>query len=349
MRVDRLRAGTRPDPDLAGSILTRDIAVGAERWRKGRVLHAADLTRVEAADSFEPPGEVRVLVPGPDELHEDEAARRLADAVAGPGLTRHGPSESRVDLRAAHDGVLRVRVAALERLNRLDPLEAFSAFDGGIVSAGDLVASVKIAPHLVAASVVERAEAIAGRGGPIVAVEAFRPRRIGVLVRESVRGAARDRFERSVRDKIEQLGSTLTRIDYVGEDPAAVTAALRRLVRGRGHADIVLTAGAASTDPLDPIFIALRAHGGRVVRRGVPAHPGSMLWLGRVGRVAVLGLPTCGAYSKATAVDLLLPRLLAGEPATAATVARLGHGGVLTRDQRFRFPRYARQLEAPEG
>ncbi len=349
MRIERLRAGSRPGPELVGSILTRDIAVGAERWRKGRVLHAADLARVEAADAFEPPGEVSVLVREPDELHEDEAALRLAEAIAGPGLTRHGPLESRVDLRAAHDGVLRVRVAALERLNRLDPLEAFSAFDGGIVSSGDLVASVKVAPHLVPSSVVERAEAIGARSGPIVSVEAFRPHRIGVLVRERVRGAARERFERSVRDKIEQLGSRLTRIEYVDEDPRAVAAALRRLTTGRGHAQIVLTAGAASTDPLDPIFTALGEVGGRVVRRGVPAHPGSMLWLGRIGSIAVLGLPTCGAYSKATAVDLLLPRLLAGEPASAATIARLGHGGVLTRDQRFRFPRYARELEAPEG
>jgi molybdopterin biosynthesis enzyme len=85
------------------------------------------------------------------------------------------------------------------------------------------------------------------------------------------------------------------------------------------------------------------------VRHGVPAHPGSMLWLGRLGRTAILGLPTCGAYSKATAADLLLPRLLSGEPASAGTVAKLGHGGILTRDQRFRFPRYARELEAPDG
>jgi hypothetical protein len=48
-------------------------------------------------------------------------------------------------------------------------------------------------------------------------------------------------------------------------------------------------------------------------------------------------------------VDLLLPRLLSGEPASEATVAKLGHGGILTRAQRFRFPRYARDLEAPEG
>jgi formylmethanofuran dehydrogenase subunit E len=74
-----------------------------------------------------------------------------------------------------------------------------------------------------------------------------------------------------------------------------------------------------------------------------------MLWLGKVGRVAIVGLPSCGAYSKATAADLLLPRLLSGEPASVRTVARLGHGGILTRDQRFRFPAYARELDAPDG
>jgi hypothetical protein len=51
----------------------------------------------------------------------------------------------------------------------------------------------------------------------------------------------------------------------------------------------------------------------------------------------------------ATAADLLLPWLLAGAPPTRTTVARLGHGGLLLRDQRFRFPAYARGLAAPEG
>ena len=67
------------------------------------------------------------------------------------------------------------------------------------------------------------------------------------------------------------------------------------------------------------------------------------------GGVAILGLPTCGAYSKATAADLLLPRLLSGEKPSEATVAKLGHGGILTRSQRFRFPAYARELDAPDG
>ena len=51
--------------------------------------------------------------------------------------------------------------------------------------------------------------------------------------------------------------------------------------------DVVLTAGGRSTDPGDPFFLALEAWAAGSIRRGVPAHPGSMLWLGRVRKAAV--------------------------------------------------------------
>ena len=95
------------------------------------------------------------------------------------------------------------------------------------------------------------------------------------------------------------------------------------------------------------MFEALAALGGHVVSHGVPAHPGSMLILARLWKTTIIGLPTCGAYSKATAVDLLLPWLLSGEPPTRATVARLAHGGILDRDQRFRFPATRRSSRRP--
>ena len=352
MRLERVVAGHVPSPDLVGAVLPRDLRVGGERWAKGRRLTADDLARL-AADLSRPGGApgmdatIAVLVPEAGDVHEDQAAVRLAAAVAGAGLSTRGPAESRVDLVAAVDGVVRIRIAAVERLDRIDPLEVFTVYDGQIVAVGDLVASVKVAPQLVAEVTLRRGEAVARAGGPIVSVAAFRPFRVGVLVKESVHGPARDRFEASVRAKVEGLGSTISAIEYVADDVGEVAEAFRAL--RRGGAGLILTAGARSMDPSDACFVALESLGGVVVRRGVPAHPGSMLWLARLGRVPVLGLPTCGAYSKATAADLLLPRLLAGEPASRATIARLGHGGILTRAMRFRFPAYARALDAPEG
>ena len=347
MRVERVTPGKRPPARLIGAVLAHDLVIAGKRWAKGRRLSADDLLSLAGS---EPDGPVTVLLPDAGELHEDDAALRLAAAVAGPGLLSRGPSQSRVDLIAEQAGVANVRIAELERLNRIDPLEVFTVFDGQVVEAGDLVASVKVAPHLVDAGVVDEGARLADFGGrPLVWVAPFIASRVGVIVKESVRATARERFETSVRAKVDGLGSTITAIRYVEDDADAVEGAMAGFVRGPDAVDLILTAGAASTDPLDACFAAIASLGGRVVRRGVPAHPGSMLWLARIGQTAILGLPTCGAYSKATAADLLLPRLLSGEPASERTVAKLGHGGILTRSQRFRFPPYARELDAPDG
>jgi hypothetical protein len=358
VRLEHIVPGRRPPDRLEGAVLARDLVVGGERWSKGRRLTAADLeawtrsspSRPARAGSDVVSGAVTVLILEPGDLHEDDAALRLATAVGGSGLVQRGPGESRVDLLAATDGVLHVRVRELELVNRIDPLEVFTALDGSVVAAGQLVASVKVAPHVVPEAVVDAGIRRAGGGArALVWVAPFVAQRVGVLVKESIRAENRARFERSARDKVESLGSSVTGFDYVPDVVDAVVRAMRRLTRGSTSIDILLTAGGRSTDPGDPFFVALEQVGGRVIRHGVPAHPGSMLWLGRVRRTAVLGLPTCGAYSKATAADLLLPRLLTGEPPTLRTVSHLGHGGILTRSQRFRFPAYAQDLAAPDG
>jgi len=349
MRIARVVPG-EPLPDTIGprdvAVLTRTVRVGGERWVKGRRLDAQAAARLlrDATDR----GPLTLLVLEPGDLHEDDASMRLARAVRGPGVEVREPAESRVDLVAAHDGVLRVRVAALERVDRLDMLEVFTRLDGQVVPAGSVVASIKVAPNVVPATLVEQAERLIGGAG-LVRVLPYRRWVVGIVVKEALHATAQERFEASVRQRVEGLGSMLGPMRYVADDVGEVTDALADVTRGPDAARLVLTAGSASTDPLDPFFVAIERLGGQVVRRGVPAHPGSMVWMGRLGSAIVMGLPTCGAYSRATAADLLIPWLLAGAPPTRATIARLGHGGVLTRDQRFRFPAYASELEAPDG
>ncbi len=347
MRIARIRPG-RPTPaGLVGAVLTRDLLAGGERWPKGRRLTAVDLRAIAAGPDVAG-RDTTVLLPDPGELHEDDAARRLATIVRGPGLVARPPRESRVDLLARGDGVAWVDTTTLARLDTIDALEVFTVLDGQIVRAGQLVASVKIAPHLIPRRALDRAARLAD-GRPVVRVAGFRPRRVAALVKESLHAPARARFEASVRQKVEALGSELVGPVYVADEVAPVTAALRDLLARDPAVDLILTAGGATTDPDDPFYRALAAAGGRLVRQGVPAHPGSMVWLGRAGTTTILGLPTCGAYSRATAADLLLPWLLSGASPTRATVARLGHGGILTRDMRFRMPAYAHALDAPEG
>ncbi|MDA8202406.1 MAG: hypothetical protein M0Z49_06555 [Chloroflexi bacterium] len=360
MRSLRLVVGQAPPADAMGAVLVRDVRIDGERWAKGRRLSSDDLSAIARpdasvdlgprapADGTAGPAVLPVVALEPDDVHEDDAASALAAAVAGPGLRLRAPVESRIDLVASAAGVLHVAVARLARLDAIDPLEVFTLFDGQVVREGEVVASVKIGPHAVRRDVLERGMTAARSRNGVVRVAAFVPRRVAAVVHEAVRPLVRERFERSIESRVASLGSTLTGIEYAGGLPD-VEAKLHRLTRGRGRVDVVLTAGAASTDPTDPFFVAIGRLGGRIVRHGVPAHPGSMVWLGRVGATDLLGLPSCGAYSKATAADLLLPRLLTGERASVRMAASLGHGGILAREMRFRFPAYARDLEAPTG
>jgi molybdopterin biosynthesis enzyme len=77
----------------------------------------------------------------------------------------------------------------------------------------------------------------------------------------------------------------------------------------------------------------IRLAGGRIEHYGAPVEPGNLLLLAYLGdgsgALPVLGAPGCVRSRDANIVDLLLPRLLAGEQVRRADIVALGHGGLL--------------------
>ena len=321
---------------IVGSVLAETLLAPDDHHRvllpKGRILGPEDLPLIARAR----PRELHLVRLDAGDVHEDAAARRLAAAVAGPGTSVHGPVESQMRLAAEVNGILRVDVARLDAVNGIPDISVFTLFDGQLVSKGKTVAGVKITPFATAeANLVEAERQCAGGG--IVRVVAFRPMRVGVLVRERLESSAREKFQSSLQMKVAWFGSKITGIDYVADDVEAVTSSLRGLAQG---ADLILTAGANATDPLDPTLRALDRLGARMERQGAPAHPGSAVWLAYLGETPVFGVAACGMFSKATVLDLILPRLFTGLKVEAKDFAHLGHGGLLSRDMSFRFPPY---------
>jgi hypothetical protein len=70
-----------------------------------------------------------------------------------------------------------------------------------------------------------------------------------------------------------------------------------------------------------------------------------LLWLAEWNGVPVVGMPTCGLFAQATVFDLVIARVLTGDPVGRRELASLGHGGYLTRDMAFRLPAYRAQAE----
>jgi hypothetical protein len=321
---------------LGGAVLCHDVrnAEGKVVAAKGIRLDAAAAEALLAA----PWEELHVLVVEPGDLHEEEAGRRLAAVVGGDGVEVKGYTGGQWTLVAGRRGLLRVRREALAEANLGGAISVFTLFDLQPVQPGEAVARAKVTPLVVAEEAIGQVEAVARAARGLVAIDAFQPATIGAVARESLEARQRERFESALRQKIDWFGSRLLPIRYAGASPRAVAGELAAL-RDAG-VGLLIVAGASALDPLDPVFGALELVGARMERHGAPAHPGSLLWVARWEGRAVVGMPTCGMFSQATTFDLVLPRMLAGEPIGNAEIAGLGHGGLLSRDMAYRFPPY---------
>jgi hypothetical protein len=348
MRLEVLRTGevAQAPSRWVGAVLCRDVLGpgGRPARLKGHRLERADALVLEASGE----DELHLLWLDPGDVDEDTAAVRLAAAVAGEGVRAGRPVESQVRLSAEHRGLLRVDAAALDAMNAIPDVTVFALPDGIPIDAGRAVAGVKITPLGVAEAVLAGAERQAGAGvhaGHVMTVRRFLPLTVSAVVRERLDAAARARFETSLRAKVAWFGGRAGEVVYAAGDRAATRDALLEAVQG---ADIVLAVGVASTDPLDVTWQAALEAGAVEVRRGLPVHPGSSYWIATVEGRPVIGVASCGMFSRRTALDLLLTRLFAGEDLDPAYLAGLGHGGLLAPQMAWRFPGYSETAAAEE-
>jgi hypothetical protein len=334
--MHRLRRGDLHTATIADRVLTGDLrsASGSIVLRKGQVLQAEDARSLEAL----PWSELHLIEPEPGDLHEDAAGRRLVQAVQGCGVEVGEFGGGAWPLYTRWRGILDVDVERLRSVNRVDGMSVYTLYSGQVVDARECVARAKIVPLVLAEARVREAESAAAGEIGTIAVRPFHPTTIGAVVRDTLNPRQRERFRASLGEKIAWFGSTLREPVHVDASAQALVAALAAEVEG--GAGVVVLAGSKPMDPLDPTFDALARLGAAVKGHGVPAHPGSLFWIARLGEMPILGMPGCGLFSQATVFDLVLPRILAGERVGRAELAELGHGGFLTREMAFRFPPY---------
>jgi hypothetical protein len=324
-----------------GAVLCHDVPGPGRRpaLLKGHRLVRADDLTLETAGL----AELHLLWLEEGDVDEDTAALRLARAVAGPGVELGRPVESQVRLSAAWRGLLRVDETALAGLNGVDGCTVFTLPDGMPVEAGRTLGAAKITPLAVPEEVLQTAEqaGVSKSGEATVRIVAFFPKRVAVLLRERLSEGERRRFDTALRRKLEWFGGELVAVRDHQTAPvdAAVVAA------AAAGADVLLAIGVTSVDPLEETWRAVLQAGGREVRRGLPVHPGSSYWIADLAGCTVIGVASCGTFSRRTALDLLLVRIFSGEPLSGAFLAGLGHGGLLASEMAWRFPRYEGDAE----
>jgi len=325
--------------DAVGRALSHDVTRIVTRQFKGPAYRKGHVIRAEDIEALLRLGKehVYVLEMEEEDVHEDEAAVRLAKALAGPGLRLSEPAESRVNLIAAHDGLLRVDVRGVKQLNELGYVAVATLHDATVTRQGDMVAAVKPVPLALSEKDMRRAEELCQAQGGLVRMLPFRALRVGVVVTgsEVAKGLIEDEFGPVVTAKLEAFGSRVVRAVCVTDETAAIAQAIRDVAVG---SDLVLVTGGMSVDPDDASPAGIRLSGARVERYGAPVMPGVMFMLAYLGETPVLGLPGCVMYCPTTIFDLVLPRLLVGEIVTSEEIAAFGHGGLCRGHAKCTFP-----------
>lgn len=319
-----MRFGPVPVLEAPGAIAAHGLSEGGVTLRKGEVVSEA-VARALAGVGVR---DVVVARLEPGDVGENEAARRLADAVAGEGLWLDRAFTGRVNLFAAAAGLLRVDVGAIDRVNARDEsitLATLPPFKP--VVAGEMVATVKIIPFAVPDTVL--AAVLAGIAIPPLAVAPYRPLRVGVIstLLPGLKPSVVNKTLRVLEARLAPAGATLRVDERVDHDAGALAAALRD---HRAGCDLLIVFGASAiTDRRDVVPAGLLEAGGTVDHFGMPVDPGNLLLLGSLGGTPVLGAPGCARSPKENGFDWVLRRLLAGLPVTSADIRALGTGGLL--------------------
>ncbi|HXG50115.1 MAG TPA: molybdopterin-binding protein [candidate division Zixibacteria bacterium] len=318
-----------PVEEAVGLPLAHDITEIVPGGHKGPVFRRGHIVRKEDIAKLLDVGKrhLYVMELEKDELHEEDAARRLASAAAGPNLKLTEPSEGRVNLVAAIDGLLKVDAELLFRFNALGDLILATLRGDRHVKQGTVVAGTRTIPVVVKEELVRKAEALCAEK-PIVALLPMPRRRVHLIVTgsEVFSGRIKDGFGPVVTDKVGELGSRVESIKLAPDDPEVIAGHIKE-AKAAG-ADVILVSGGMSVDPDDRTPEGIRLSGARVEVHGFPVLPGSMFLMAYLDETPVLGLSGCVLHDRVTAFDILLPRLLAGEKITRADILAMGHGGL---------------------
>jgi molybdenum cofactor synthesis domain-containing protein len=330
-----------PVDQAVGTVLAHDITEIRPGQFKGAAFKKGHLVREEDLNHLRRLGKEHLFVLhiGPGDVHEDEAALRLAEALAGPGIVfDRQPSEGKIALKSAHGGLLKVDVDALTEFNMVPDVTCSSRHTNVVVDAGETVAATRAIPLIIDEILLNKAARIAEGAGGIFSVRELSRSKVGLIItgNEVYTGRIEDKFAPLIRKKLDFFGCHLEETVFSPDDKHEIIQGIQGFVEKR--LDLILVAGGMSVDPDDVSRMAIAEAGTKDIVYGTPILPGAMFLYGCLEDIPVLGLPACVLYHSATVLDLILPRVLSGENITRKDFAAMAHGGLCLNCEQCSYP-----------
>ena len=332
--------------DAAGHVLCHDITQILPGKSKGPVFKKGHVVTKEDIPVLLSVGKEHLYVWEKKEgmLHEDEAAEILREICMGDSeaMKASAPSEGKIEIYAAMDGLLKIDRERLWAVNSLGEMMIATIHGDYPVRTGDKLAGTRVIPLVIEEEKMQQVKIVAGKK-PIISILPFRHIRYGLVTtgNEVASGRIKDSFGPVLKHKMAEYDTECIGQVILPDDRKKITEAI--LTFAEEGADLVLCSGGMSVDPDDKTPGAIKDTGAAVISYGAPVLPGAMFLLaylsgGEKKTVPVLGLPGCIMYAKRTIFDLVLPRVLAGERLSAEDLSSYGEGGLCLNCETCHFP-----------
>jgi len=316
------------DKSAEGAVLVHSLRTASETLRKGRVLTKDDIAQLQTAGY----GETTLVRLEPDDITEDIAAQRMADAVVADTTVSLGAAGTgRVNIYAAVHGLFVLPVDRLNAINEIDEAVTLSTIEPfASVEPGQLIATVKIIPFAVRQDTLIACETAAKRVKGLFRIAEYRPQKIGLLqtTLANIPEKLITKGEEVTAARLIAMGLSLDEALVCPHEEPAIHESLKTL-SDRG-CDIALVLGASAVaDRRDVVPSAITASGGQIEQLGMPVDPGNLTFLAHIGGMSVVGLPGSARSPRTHGSDWIVQRLVAGLQVTAQDIRAMGVGGLL--------------------
>ena len=303
-------------------------------FRRGHVIQKEDLPELMSIGKEH----IYVIDLEEGEIHEEEAAIRIAKAISGNNIEFSAPKEGRVNLIAKTHGLLKINVALLKEINSIEQIVVATLHNNTICHPGMEVAGTKIIPLYTTDAKLNEVEKLCLKKGKVVETKQIPKKKVGVVItgNEIYKGIIQDKFGEVIKRKCDALGSTIDYQIIVPDDTDMIANAIRE-AKAKGS-DVIVVSGGLSVDPDDVTVDGVKQSGALIISYGAPVMPGAMFLYALLDDVPILGAPAAVSYNPSTIFDLVLPRVLCGEKLSREDIIEFGHGGLCLNCQKCSFP-----------
>jgi len=292
-------------------------------FRKGHIVQKEDIEKLKKiGKEF-----LYIWQPEEGEIHENEASLRMSEAVAGENIELTEAIEGKITLKSLIRGLFKVKSELLYEINSMENITIPCLPNNFRVEKGQGLSGVRIVPLVIQEEKIINIEELCQKKGKVFAVKKYKKLKVGIITtgNEVHKGLVKDVFGPLLRDKFSYFGAEIKGQIYCPDNTEEIKKAISYF--SQQEVDLIALSGGMSVDPDDLTPGAIRESGAKVITYGVPVQPGNMFMLAYLGNKTLIGIPGASLYYKNTILDIIIPRIFAGDILNKKDFVILGEGG----------------------